>query len=444
MKLHRPAPSASAFALRVLPALAFSALGSGCVGYNSTLFYTKSNAGLDFDAKPPTTEITVSRKEGVIAPSFEGGKTPPVMASFKPHGGDGNGFQNFFFGVDQTFAGGDAAIAMTRLYDSPVAGPYSVDPKTNESADYDSAILVTEPEARFGWQKIPEPSATRPFVFATDTLLGLKVGWTGAASIPDAVKLGFNRKELAWAPISKTPKATPTDTKVKLKGPSFLATIDNDVQIGDDRGGPGTKSSALQYFATGEAATLLARQPAVREAMLKRMDPEFRLRVTPAVLEDALVSVDTIIDNLAAADPASPAKGYQAKLDALSGITRPDAPVVTYSFDSAAGVLTRRPWASQPAANDPWGFNDYTSYLAQLRSNLSALRLNQAALTAGKAVSFRDGAAVPAPLTEAVRAQLTDAQVQDTLRLAQLREQLTTHRDVVAAYLYALVQLSPN
>lgn len=438
----QPRP-ASALAFRVLPALAFSAVGAGCVGYNSTLFYTKSNAGLDFDAKPPTTEITVSRKEGVIAPSFEGGKTPPVMASFKPHGGNGNGFENFFFGVDQTFAGGDAAIAMTRLYDSPVAGPYTLDPKTNESADYDSAIVVTEPTARFGWQKIPEPSATRPFVFATDTLLGLKVGWTGVASVPDAVKLGFNRKELAWAPISKTPKAA-GETKVKLKSPSFLATINNDAQVGDDHDGKGAKIRSLQYFATGEAATLLARQPAVREAMLKRMDPDFRLRLTPVVLEDALVSIDTLIDNLAASDPASPAKAHQAKLDALAGITRPDSSVVTYSFDSAAGVLARRPWAGQPEPNSAWDFQTYTSYLAQLRSNLSALRLHQAALTAGKSVSFRDGTAAAAPLTEAVRAQLTDAQVQDTLRLDQLREQLGTHRDVVAAYLYALVQLSPR
>src|SRR5262245_16174552 len=100
-----------------LPILA-SLLG-GCAGYNHTLFMTKSNVGLDFDSKPPTLEINVSRKEAVIAPSFEGGKTPPVLASFKPGAGGGGSFGSFFMGTDQTFAGGDAAMAMAQLYDQP-------------------------------------------------------------------------------------------------------------------------------------------------------------------------------------------------------------------------------------------------------------------------------------------------------------------------------------
>lgn len=74
-------------ALRLLPPLALAAFGVGCVGHNHTLFVTKSNAGLDFETTPPTTEITIARKEFVIAPAFEDGATPPVMASFQPHAG---------------------------------------------------------------------------------------------------------------------------------------------------------------------------------------------------------------------------------------------------------------------------------------------------------------------------------------------------------------------
>ena len=428
---------ASRLVLRVLPALGFAALGAGCVGYNGTVFVTKSNAGLDFDATPPTTEITISRKEGVIAPSFEGGQTPPVVASFKPHAGTGNGFESFFFGVDQTFAGGDAALAMTQLYDQPVAGSA----KTAE-ADYDSGIAVTEPEARFRWQRIPEPSAVRPFLFATDTLLGFKIGWTGSGTIPDSVKAGFNRKEFAWAPISKTPK-DPSTGKVTLKSPSFLATIDHDVRAGRD----GTESRAVQYFATGKAATNLALQPAVREAMLTRMDPSFRLRLGATVLADALVSVDTLIDNLAASGSDPVAASYRSRLDSLAGIDHPAAPLVTYSYDAASALLTRRPWAGQPVdAAATWEFHDYTSYLAQLESNLAALRLTQDALAAGKTVNFRDASAAtpPAPLAGTVRAGLSDAQLQDGLRLERLRQQLTTHRDVVAAYLYVVSQLAPR
>src|ERR1051326_8096735 len=98
MRVSRRMKSAVLFAPLVL--------FSGCVGYNTTLFMTKSNAGLDLDAKPPTAEINISRKEGVIAPSFEGGQTPPVMASFSAKSGSG-GMRRFFFGVNQSFAGGD-------------------------------------------------------------------------------------------------------------------------------------------------------------------------------------------------------------------------------------------------------------------------------------------------------------------------------------------------
>ena len=56
---------------------ALAAVLPGCVGYNSTLFMTKSNVGLDMDSKPPTFEVSLARREGVIAPTFEGGQTPP-------------------------------------------------------------------------------------------------------------------------------------------------------------------------------------------------------------------------------------------------------------------------------------------------------------------------------------------------------------------------------
>src|SRR5437870_361069 len=85
------------------------ALLTGCVGFNTALFMTKSNVGLDLDMKPPTAEINISRKEGVVEPSFEGGHTPPVMASFSTKVGHDK-IDSFFLGVNQTFAGGDAAV----------------------------------------------------------------------------------------------------------------------------------------------------------------------------------------------------------------------------------------------------------------------------------------------------------------------------------------------
>lgn len=234
---------------------------TGCAGYNHTLFMTKSNVGLDFDAKPPTAEITVSRKEAVIAPSFEKGQTPPVMASFKPHAGVNGGFKNFFVGVDQTFAGGDAAMNMAKFYSKPTPG--------DGVPDFSSTLVLSKkPTSRTIFTKIPDAGKVRPFIFGTDTMLGLKVAWTGVGGqFPDTVKAGFNRKEFAWAPLTMT--NVPGTTQYHVNMPSFLATIDSDETADTEAAG----ISALQYFSTGGAATALARQRDVRLAMLARLDP---------------------------------------------------------------------------------------------------------------------------------------------------------------------------
>lgn len=253
---------------------------TGCVGFNTALFMTKSNAGLDFDMKPPTVEINISRKEGVVEPSFEGGKTPPVMASFSTKAGAADGLHRFFFGVDQTFAGGDAAVTMAKLYDGIGV------PKDDEiSKDvYNSGVSLSKVpvnnsaagKGTFGWKKLlfglPEPGEVRPFFFGTDSQLGVKVGWNGVGGpYPDNVKIGYNRKEIAVAPVSFAPRETLADGKTirtnVVRIPSFLATVDSDVEAET-----GASVSWMQYFATGEAANHLARQPGVRQAMIQRAD----------------------------------------------------------------------------------------------------------------------------------------------------------------------------
>ncbi len=246
---------------------AAAALFSGCAR-NHVLFMTKSNVGLDFDAKPPTLEITVSRKEVVVGPTFEDGQMPPVAASFKPRVGSGSGFANFFLGVDQTFEGGDAAMAMASLYAS------SKTPEPYERTNYNSALILTQPLRYTGFmRRVPGPGESRTFIFGTDTTLGLKAAWSGAGGqFPDTVKLGFNRKEFAWAPLfvaSNAPAGTNESATYSVKMPSFLATIQGRIETGGQDGG----ISALQYFAAGETATLLALQPAVRKAMIERLDP---------------------------------------------------------------------------------------------------------------------------------------------------------------------------
>ncbi len=250
-----------------------TALTSGCVGYNHTLFMTKSNAGLDFDSTPPTAEVNISRKEAVVAPSFEGGQTPPVMASFGSNTGTGAGVGRFFFGVDQTFAGGDAAVTMAKLYDKNEP----TEPEETLRAKFDSSLKLSQlPNANktssglkrffFG---LPGPGEVRPFIFGTDSQLGLKIGWNGVGGpYPDNLKIGYNRKEFAYAPVTITPHNSDAAYPYRVRMPSFLATVDSNVEGGSD-----VKVGWMQYFATGDAANQLARKPAVRTAMLKRADP---------------------------------------------------------------------------------------------------------------------------------------------------------------------------
>jgi hypothetical protein len=252
----------------------FMALGAlviglgGCgVGYNSMVFATKSNAGLDIDSTPPTAQISLSRSEAVFAPAFERGMTPPVMASFR--------FEDeglFSPRLGSAFAAGDAAVAMASLWDDE--GPD--DAASKDPAPYDSTLALSEePDPPGEKHDLPSAGDVRPMIFGTDTSLGIKVAWSGlTASLPDTLRVGFNRKELAWAPVTYAAKRIAADGTEEwghfVEAPSLLATVDAKVEAGSPTG---SNFQYVQYFATGDAATHLAMEQAVRSAMMPRFDP---------------------------------------------------------------------------------------------------------------------------------------------------------------------------
>jgi hypothetical protein len=239
---------------------------SGCgVGYNQLAFITKSNFGLDIDTTPATTELSIARREALIAPSFEDGKTPPVLASFRSK----SSFNSFLFGVSSTFSGGDAASAMSKHYRDD-----SIESLASENSS--SLCLSKKPKAKikiFGVTiakpKFPEAGSVQPFIFGTDTTLGVKFLWSGVTpNVPETIKAGFNRKEFALAPVyGKESNCAGSDTlsNYEIKIPSFIATVDTTSDSAD--------SVYHQYFATGIAATNLALKQDVRKAMIERLDP---------------------------------------------------------------------------------------------------------------------------------------------------------------------------
>lgn len=431
----------------ILPGALLAALLSGCAGYNHTLFMTKSNVGLDFDSKPPTLEINVSRKEAVIAPSFEGGKTPPVMASFKPSAGTGGSFGSFFMGVDQTFAGGDAAMAMSRLYNQPTA---------TDITKFDSSLELSEkPAYKSAFRKIPGAGATRPLIFGTDTSLGLKAAWSGAGGqIPDTVKLGFNRKEFAWAPLTATPKprsATDTNqdgTKVNVKMPAFLATVESKQSLDTD----GTTVGALQYFATGDAATYLAMQKDVRAAMHARLDPNSQAfkgrfgKSAQPILRHMLSAVYNTLSGLQN-DPI--AVEHVRRLDHLDDLDIPDsyrdAQISKYAFiepaDNNSAVLEADDQFNRPLGKTA---AKVTAFLATLEENVRDIRRALAHIEANAPLKIKKNNSAPADLSDDDKKELAKQLARQDKRLSDLKEALSSDRTVIAAFGYLETLITPK
>ncbi len=247
-------------AVRVGVILLGSIILSGCaIGYNSVLFVTKSNVGIDIDTKPPTAQIAIARLEGVFEPTFEGGQTPPVVASFRS---EEKGILGLFYSVASTFAGGDAATTLAATYPhEPVRTPQCL-------------TVKPLPRTIFGAElTFPEPGQVRPFIFGTDTSFGLKVAWSGlTAQVPDTVRLGYQRKEVSWAPVFVTEKdcgSPPTRYSVNI--PPFLATIDIATTLKEPQKSGFTW---VQHFATGEAATSLTLREDIRKVLLERLNPQ--------------------------------------------------------------------------------------------------------------------------------------------------------------------------
>lgn len=257
---------------------------SGCAGYDRILFVTKTNVGLDIDDKPPTAEITIARRELAITPTFDEVKgdetTLPLLASF--------GLTGSFLNPEITsrFAGGEAAVLLAR-------GPDQLSATSTSSA----ICLGIEPDTRPLW-KIPwqyvsnllfgrKQEDTRPFYFATDTAFGLKAAWDGTTGpYPSTVKLGYNRKELAFPPIFTSKNSCEfTEGGLVKKGskvtvPSFVASLDNSSTLKEWFASGITH---IQFFATGKAASEFVGRREVNSAMNKAMYPHNELTITPEI-----------------------------------------------------------------------------------------------------------------------------------------------------------------
>ncbi|MFN0244141.1 MAG: hypothetical protein ACKVWV_14725 [Planctomycetota bacterium] len=251
--------------------LAFLSLFSCKVGKDSVLFVTRTNVAIDLDTQPATLDIGYKRDELVLAPMDDEGNVLPVMTTV---GVDANPFS---FGANHSFATGDAALVMSRFLLSEAHPPTVGTIDATALADALAGGTIAETGKRY--------------YFGTNTVLGLGVQWN-AEYIPNAIALGYKRKELALVPLGKVdaeidPKTNKPDPSKKggLRLASLIATAHSGTDVGDAQS---TRAVIGQTFATGKAATNLAMHPEVRRAIGPSVVPNYdKAREEMKVIQDA-------------------------------------------------------------------------------------------------------------------------------------------------------------
>jgi hypothetical protein len=222
---------------------------TGCATTTDVLFVTKASIGIDFDAKPASASIGYDRTEGYIAPRYDNGEIPPVVASIRSDGGIFNPK------IRQVYATGDAAVIAV-----------SEDPK--------AVLTALDPESSDGKTKKKLKGEKKLMFFGTSTTTGLKVGFT--TYVPDSFVFGFKRKEYSFIPLGEQEDTDGTTYDVY---PSVLASIDTAANAGtaDKEGVKGdTSLSNSQFFATGRAARELAAKPTINKAFIAQATTSLR------------------------------------------------------------------------------------------------------------------------------------------------------------------------
>ena len=291
--------------LHGLSVLLFALLLTACAsGPNTVVFVTKTSLGVDVEQTPPTASIAYDRVEGFFGPRYDSGAVPPVVASFTTNG------KLLGRDVKQVYATGDAA----RLLANP------------------SASITADP-ALIG--------DTKPMFFGTSTTLGVKIGYEAGGST-STFTLGYKRKELSVIPVTQG------------VFPSVLATLQTDINAAT---ASDTSFGAGQLFATGSAATDLARRQQVRDVFMAQADAAF---------------------SAYRAEERQQGRHALVALSCLAGLSDAQLPKV-WSNAEALNVLDKDAKIGEFATLTPAAARDkYTRYLALLNADSqdTTLRMN--------------------------------------------------------------------
>jgi hypothetical protein len=211
--------------LKTTMALSLGFALCSCVGTDEVLFVTDTNIGIDADSKPPNLGIAYDRIEGYIAPSYDNGALPPVLARIQSN------LNPFDPVVKQVYATGKAAELLSQQ----------------------GAVMAPDREL--------SQRNKRVAYFITASSVGLRVTFMG--NLPDSVHLGYKRKEFSYIPIGTTSSGHCVDEKdgsrITNTAVDCYASVLANIQLGGQISDINNSNLQVnQLVATGAAAEHLA------------------------------------------------------------------------------------------------------------------------------------------------------------------------------------------
>jgi hypothetical protein len=228
--------------------------------------------------------------------------------------------------------------------------------------------------------------SSRHLVFFTNTTIGVEIAAEPNATTPAKFIIGYKRAEGVIDPLGEGQVAESNEGKhpiqiggspkalLKPEGHSVLA------KLNFGAGGGGANSTTTQWFATGEAAKIIAQAPGIAGAVTG--SPE----IAKAAAEEARVSIrNTAPDRLSELAQlkiiyeqltgqkatVKAAAVALAKMDAID--VSAQAPAFNWYEAPATAWLKLSP---QPALAGGHTFPNATTYLARLSESVEALRKN--------------------------------------------------------------------
>ena len=223
-------------------------------------------------------------------------------------------------------------------------------------------------------------TVNRSMLFFTHTTIGIEVS-TRDPSNPIGAILGFKRAEGVINPVYDSEGiATTGGAKYRDEAYSVLATLRGKGSA-NAAANVGTEISGGQWFATGEAAKILARQPGIAGAISGSPDiaeAEAKIRgiaqgIPTSDQPVAFLAMDLAYEQLKkiAATSSTEARNLKERLDGAAASFSGKMPFKKYDYDSESKKVS--PVKTQPTYENEHKFKNVTKHLQNLSDSVEDL-----------------------------------------------------------------------